>query len=345
MKALVYRGPGHIALEVRPDPRLLDATDAIVRLAATSICGTDLHILKGDVPTIPDGRILGHEGVGTVESVGADVKDFHPGDRVLISLVTSCGRCDRCRRGMPSHCRHGGWVLGNTIDGTQAELVRIPFADNGLHLLEASIDAGSAVLLSCNFPTSLECGVMAAHVKPGDRVAVVGAGPVGLALVLTCGLYSPAQLIVIDPDEHRLEAALTLGATHGVAATGVSAVEKVLALTHGAGVDAAIEAVGIPATFEVCQSILAPGGHLANVGVHGLPVSLHLERLWASNLTLTTQLVDASTTSVLLEMVRTGRINPGPLISHRFEFAQILAAYDTFANAAREHAMKVILTF
>ena len=343
MKALVYHGPGLIALEDRPDPVLLEASDAIVRLTATSICGTDLHILKGDVPTIANGRILGHEGVGTVERVGADVKNFHPGDRVLISVVTSCGRCDRCRKGMPSHCRHGGWMLGNSLDGTQAELVRIPFADNGLHLLDANIDAGAAVLLSCNFPTSLECGVLAARVKPGDRVAIVGAGPVGLAAVLACGLYSPAQILVIDPDGHRLEAALALGATHGIPATGTAAVERVLALTHGAGVDAAIEAVGLPGTFEVCQAILAPGGHLANVGVHGLPVSLHLELLWASNLTLTTQLVDASTTPTLLELVRTGRLDPGRLVSHRLEFARILSAYDTFGNAARERAVKVIL--
>ncbi len=343
MKALVYRGPGILKLEERPDPVVIQPTDAVVRLTTISICGTDLHILKGDVPSISSGRILGHEGVGIVEAVGPEVHDFRPGDRVLISLTTSCGRCSYCRKGMPSHCRSGGWILGNSIDGTQAEFVRIPFADNGLHHLVPEIDDEAAVLLSCNFPTSLECGTMAASVNPGDRVAIVGAGPVGLAALITCRLYSPSEVIMVDLNGHRLQTALTLGATHIVNATGPAAVEAVLALTKGEGVDAAIEAVGLPESFELCQLILAPGGRLANVGVHGKPVSLHLESLWSANLTFTTRLVDASTTARLLRMVRSGQIHPGLLITHRFAFGDILGAYDTFANATREKAGKMVV--
>lgn len=343
MQALVYRGPGSIALEVRPEPVLKDPTDAIVRLTSTSICGTDLHIMRGDVPTIPEGRILGHEGVGVVEAVGTSVRDFSPGDRVLISLITSCGHCDYCRRGMPSHCRSGGWLLGNTLDGTQAERVRIPFADNGLHALPSSVSDGAAVMLSCNLPTSLECGVMAAQIRPGDRVAIVGAGPVGLATIMAAELFSPSQIIVVDYDLHRLELALALGATATVAGTGQEALGEILGLTHGEGVDAAIEAVGTAGTFEFCQSILAPGGHLANVGVHGHPAPLHLERLWAANVTLTTQLVDAQTTARLLSMVVSGRLKPERLISHRYALSEAVQAYRTFGMAASQHAVKILL--
>lgn len=343
MRALVYHGPGKIALENRPNPELAAPTDAIVRLTAASICGTDLHILHGDVPAIPDGRILGHEGVGIVEAVGTEVQDFRCGDRVLISLNTSCGRCDFCRRRMPSHCRQGGWILGNSIDGTQAELVRIPFADNGLYHLGPVIADEAAVLLSCCFPTSLECGVMAAEVKPGDRVAIVGAGPVGLATLMACQLSSPAMTVMVDLDSHRLETALSLGATHVVDSSGSDAAEKILALTQGQGFDVAVEAAGQSATFDLCQSILAPGGHLANVGVHGGPVCLHLERLWATNITLTTRLVDAYTTPTLLAMVGSGRLDPHRLVSHRFGFSDILQAYETFGHAAQHQAVKVVL--
>jgi alcohol dehydrogenase len=343
MNALVYHGPGRRAWEQRRTPELLDATDAIVRITTSTICGTDLHILKGDVPTVTDGRILGHEGVGIVEDVGASVSGVSRGDKVLVSCITSCGKCDFCRKGMYSHCRDGGWILGNTIDGTQADYVRIPHADNSLHPLPRDADEEAMVMLSDILPTGFECGVQNGQVKPGDTVAIVGAGPIGLAALLTAQLYSPAEIMMIDLDDNRLQVALTLGATKVVNSSEGTAVHKVMALTDGAGVDVAIEAVGIPATFDICQSILAPGGRLANVGVHGKPALLHLEKLWAHNITLTTRLVDTVTTPMLLKLVQSGRLQPLKLVTHRFGLAEVMKAYDTFGNAAKERALKVVL--
>ena len=344
MTALVFHGPNNLALEVRPKPAISRATDAIVRITTTTICGTDLHILKGDVPTIADGRILGHEGVGIIEEVGTDVLRFHKGDKVLISIITSCGRCRFCKQAMYSHCSAGGWLLGNSIDGTQAEFVRIPLADTGLYLLPPDADDEAAVMLSCILPTGLECGVLQGQVKPGDVVAIVGAGPVGLAALLTAQLYSPAEIVMIDVDDHRLEVARSFGATQVVNSSDGHAAERVMALTQHNGVDVAIEAVGISATFDICQAIIAPGGRIANVGVHGKSVELHLERLWASNITLTTRLVDAGTTPMLLRMVQSGRLDAQKLVSHRFALVDIMQAYDTFANAAKKHAIKVVVT-
>jgi alcohol dehydrogenase len=343
MKALIYHGPDNLALEDRPRPTIMEATDAVVRITTTTICGTDLHILKGDVPSIADGRILGHEGVGVIEEVGANVSNFRKGDKVLISLITSCGRCNFCRKGMFSHCSSGGWLLGNKIDGTQAEYVRIPFADSGLYLLPPHVDEEAAIMLSCILPTGMECGTLNGQVQPGDIVAIIGAGPVGLATLLTAQLYSPAEIIMIDLDDNRLEVSRSFGATKVVNSSDGKAMERVMALTQNAGVDVAIEAVGIKATFDICQAIIAPGGHIANVGVHGKPVDLHLEKLWSSNITLTTRLVDAGTTTMLLRMVQSGRLDAKKLVSHRFELSDIIKAYATFANAAKECALKVIL--
>lgn len=343
MKALIYHGPNMLALEEKPKPTIIDATDAIVRITTTTICGTDLHILKGDVPAVADGRILGHEGVGIVEAVGEHVENIYVGDKVLISLITSCGRCSFCKKGMYSHCRIGGWLLGNSIDGTQAEYVRVPFADTGLFLLSPEVDEEAAVMLSCVLPTGLECGALSGQVKPGDVVAIVGAGPVGLAAMLTAQLYSPSRIIMIDLDDNRLAVARSLGATEVINSSDGTAAKLVMALTGNDGVDVAIEAVGIAATFDICQAIIAPGGHIANVGVHGAPVELHLEKLWAANITLTTRLVDAGSTPMLLGMVQAGRIDAKKLVSHRFELSDILKAYDTFANAAKEQAIKVII--
>jgi alcohol dehydrogenase len=343
MNALVFHGPGRRAWEQRPTPALRAATDAIVRIATSTICGTDLHILKGDVPSVSEGRILGHEGVGIVDSVGAAVSGVRRGDKVLISCITSCGKCDFCRKGMYSHCRDGGWVLGNTIDGTQAEYVRIPHADNSLHRLAPDADGEAMVMLSDIFPTGFECGVQNGQVKPGDTVAIVGAGPVGLAALLTAQLYSPAEIVMIDLDPNRLQVARSLGAMQTVDSSDGDPVQKVMALTDGAGVDVAIEAVGIPQTFDICQSILAPGGRLANVGVHGKPAVLHLDKLWAHNVTLTTRLVDTVTTPMLLKLVQSGRLQPTKLVTHRFGLAETMKAYDTFGDAAKEHALKVVL--
>jgi alcohol dehydrogenase len=296
MKALVYRGPGKRALEECPKPVLKAGDDAIVRVTKTTICGTDLHILKGDVPTCNPGRILGHEGVGIVETVGAGVSSFKPGDHVLISCIAACGKCDYCRKGMYSHCGTGGWILGNAIDGTQAEYVRIAHADTSLYRIPAGADEEALVMLSDILPTSFECGVLNGQVQPGDVVAIVGAGPIGLAALLTAQFYAHSEIIMIDLDDNRLAVSKHFGATATVNSGDGEAAQAVLKMTGGRGVDTAIEAVGIPATFQICQDIVAPGGRVANVGVHGAGVELHLERLWSQNITITTRLVDTVTT-------------------------------------------------
>lgn len=344
MNALVYHGAGKKALQDMPKPALKEASDAIVRITKTTICGTDLHILKGDVPTVTEGRILGHEGVGIIEEAGTSVTRFRKGDRVIISCITSCGKCEYCRRGMSSHCEQGGWILGNTIDGTQAEFVRIPWADTSLHHIPENADEEAMVMLSDILPTGYECGVLNGCVKPGDTVAIIGAGPVGLATLLTAKLYTPADIIMIDVDEHRLDIAKRLGATKLIDSTDGRAMAKIMTMTYGRGVDVAIEAVGIPATFELCQSIISPGGHIANVGVHGQSAPLHLETLWSQNITITTRLVDAVTTQLLLKTIMSGKLLPKQLISHRFMLGDVMSAYETFGNAARDQALKIILT-
>lgn len=344
MKALVYNGPGKRAYEEKPKPTLSQATDAIVRITKTTICGTDLHILKGDVPTVREGRILGHEGVGVIEEVGSSVSNFRMNDRVLISCITSCGKCDYCKNGMYSHCENGGWILGNTIDGTQAEYVRVPFADTSLYHIPDGADEDALTMLSDILPTGFECGVLNGRVKPGDTVAIVGAGPIGLAALLTAQFYAPAEIIMIDLDDNRLKVSQKFGATKVVSSSDGNAVEKVMELTMNRGVDVAIEAVGVPATFDICQAVVTAGGHIANIGVHGKSVELRLEKLWAHNITLTTGLVDTVTTALLLKTVMSGRLQPKQLITHNFRLDDIMKAYDTFGNAAKEHALKVIVS-
>ena len=343
MKAFVYKGPGKKALEDRPVPDVKAPTDATVKIIKTTICGTDLHILKGDVPTCTPGRILGHEGVGIVEKTGPGVTAFHQGDHVLISCISACGKCEYCRRGMYSHCITGGWILGNTIDGTQAEYVRIPHADTSLYPIPPGADEEALVMLSDILPTGFECGVLNGRVEPGATVAIVGAGPIGLAALLTAQFYSPAEIIMIDLDDNRLEVARRFGATQTVNSKDGKAAEKVKALTAGRGADTAIEAVGLPATFLLCEDLVAPGGIIANVGVHGTKVDLHLERLWSENIAITTRLVDTVTTPMLLKTVQSKKIDPKLLITHRFKLDKILDAYETFGHAANTGALKVII--
>jgi alcohol dehydrogenase len=344
MKALVYRGPGKKTWQPVPRPTIQDPSDAVVRITSSTICGTDLHILKGDLPSVTDGRILGHEGIGIIEQVGTAVSEFHIGDKVIISCITACLKCDLCRRGMYSHCRHGGWILGNTIDGTQAEYVRIPHADGSLHFFPSGGDEESLVMLSDILPTGFECGVLSGQMKPGDTVAIVGAGPIGLAVLLTAQFYSPASIFMIDLDDKRLAVAKQFGATTLINSSDGHATRRIMELTRGTGVDVAVEAVGLPPTFDICQAIVAVGGRIANVGVHGKAVELHMEKLWDRNISLTTRLVDTSTTPMLLKIVSSGKLQPGKLVTHRFAMNDIMKAYDTFENAAKEGALKVVLT-
>src|SRR5471032_1732019 len=229
MKALVYQAVGKKALLDRPKPEIAAPTDAIIRITKTTICGTDLHILKGDLPSCKPGRILGHEGVGVVEKVGPAVTAFKPGDHVLISCVSACGKCDYCRKQMYSHCTTGGWILGNQIDGTQAEFVRTPFADTSLYPIPEGADEEALVMLSDILPTGFECGVLNGKVQPGSSIAIVGSGPIGLAALLTAQLYSPAEIIMIDLDDNRLEIARQFGATQTINSGAGNAAQQVLA--------------------------------------------------------------------------------------------------------------------
>jgi alcohol dehydrogenase len=344
MWALVYNGPGKRGWQQKPKPTIQAATDAVLKIVKTTICGTDLHILKGDVPEVEPGRILGHEGIGIVESVGEAVSGFKPGDRVLISCITADGRCDYCKRAMYSHCENGGWILGHLIDGTQAEYVRIPYADNSLYHVPAGVDEEALTMLSDILPTGYECGVLNGKVKPGDTVAIVGAGPIGLSTLLTSQFYSPSQIILIDPDDHRLGVASQLGATATINSRNENPVDRIMAMTGGKGVDVAIEAVGIPETFDYCQRIVAPGGHIANIGVHGKSAELRLQDLWSKNVTITTRLVDTESTPLLLKTVKAGKVQPKKLITHHFKLQDAMKAYDVFGNAQKEHVLKVIMS-
>ncbi|MFE9570570.1 zinc-dependent alcohol dehydrogenase family protein [Streptomyces sp. NPDC006692] len=343
MKALVYQGPGQTSWQDVPDPGIKDAGDAIVRVDAVTICGTDLHIVKGDVPDVTPGRILGHEAVGTVVETGGDVTTVRPGDRVLISCISACGRCRFCREGRYGQCRGGGgWVLGHTIDGTQAEYVRVPFADLSVYPLPSAVDSYDAVLLADIFPTSYEVGVLNGQVGPGDTVVVVGAGPIGLAAITTARLYSPGRVIAVDLAESRLHAARELGAD--ATANAEEEPERLVAdLTDGLGADVVMEAVGVPEAFEMCTRMVRPGGRVANIGVHGKPAALHLEDLWIKDVTITTGLVDTRSTPMLLRMMAAGRLPASSLITHRFELGQMEEAYDVFSRAGDTGALKVAL--
>lgn len=354
MKAMTYYGENDIRFEERPVPEILEPSDAVVRVTKTTICGTDLGIWKGKNPEIEavarektggwNGRILGHEGIGIVEEVGSAVKNFKKGDKVIISCVSRCGVCDNCRKELYAHCRRdGGWIMGYMIDGTHAEYVRTPFADTSLYPLPASLDTDVAVFLSDVLPTGHEIGVQYGDVKLGDTVAIVGAGPIGMGCLLTAQFYSPARIIMIDMDDNRLAMAKGMGATDTVNSGKEDAVQKVLEMTGGRGVDCAIEAVGLPGSWDTCQRIVKEGGHVANVGVHGQSVNFEIERLWIKNITVTTGLVNANTTDTLLKACESGKLPMEKLATHRFAFAEMEKAYEVFKHAAEEKAMKVII--
>ena len=344
MKALVYGGPGERAWTDVPDPTIVDPRDVIIRVDTVTICGTDLHILGGDVPAVQAGRILGHEAVGTVVEVGAGVSSLNPGDRVLASCISACGVCRYCRIGSYGQCRNGGgWILGHLVDGVQAQYARIPFADLSTYRLPSNVSDESAVMLADILPTSYEVGVLNGHVRPGDTVVIVGAGPIGLAAILTARLDSPARIVAIDKADSRRQAAKQIGADV-VLAPDNDVVDAVRSFTDGLGADVAIEAVGVPQTFEMCTSLVRPGGRVANVGVHGKPATLHLEDLWIRNVTITTGLVDTYSTPTLLTMVGAGQLDVSHMITHRFTLDDFMAAYDVFADPARSGALKVALS-
>lgn len=342
MKGLVYGGQGKIELKEIVKPFIEKPTDALVKILKTTICGTDLGILHGKTPSCKPGTTLGHEGVGVIEEVGDGVRSFKKGDHVIISCITADGTCEYCKKQMYSHCEDGGWILGHLINGTQAEYVRIPHADNSLHHIPAGSDEESLVMLSDILPTGHEIGVLNGRVKPGDTIAIVGAGPIGMSVLLTAQFYSPAKIYMIDVDENRLKVAKTFGATAIINSQEEDAVKKIMSETKD-GVDVAIEAVGLPATFDVCQKIIRPGGHIANVGVHGKSVDFQLQDLWIKNITLTTGLVNTNTTPMLLKTVTSGKIDPNKLITHHFKLDDILHAYEIFGHASKEKALKVII--
>ncbi len=349
MKALVYKGVGQKSWEEVPDAAIQRPTDVVVKIETTTICGTDLHILKGDVPAVTPGRVLGHEGVGRITEVGSAVETLAVGDRVVVSCISACGRCDFCKQGVFSHClgEEGasgiGWIFGHLIDGTQAEYVRVPYAETSVYKLPDSVSAKQGVLLSDILPTGHEIGVQYGGVKPGDVVAVVGAGPVGLAAIATAQLYGPSRVVAIDLDPNRVEQARSLGATDGVLSSDSDWREQVVAMTDGLGVDVAIEAVGIPATFQMCLDLVRPAGRVANVGVHGKEVTLPIQDLWISNIVIAMGLVNTNTTGTLLKMVAQGKLRVEEFVSHTFTLAEIEEAYDVFSRPAETKALKVVM--
>ncbi len=345
MKALVYHGPGQRGWDAVEDPRLIDPTDIIVRVDTTTICGTDLHILKGDVPETVPGTILGHEAVGTVEEVGPGVSTVERGDRVLMSCVSSCGRCRFCKEGRYGQCLGGGgWIFGHLINGLQAEYARVPFADTSVYKVPEELTDEQVLFLADILPTSYEVGVLNGMVSPGDLVAIVGAGPIGLAAILTARLYTPGKIVVIDLADSRLESAERFGADVTINNGREDAVAKVMEMSDGLGADTAFEAVGVPATFELAAELIRPGGRLANIGVHGKPASLHLEKLWIRDVTITTGLVDTFSIPQLMRLIASGRLDPSLFATHRFPLDDTMAAYDTFADAANTNALKVVLS-
>jgi len=345
MKGLVYHGPGQRSWDEVADPTIKVPTDAVVRIDSSTICGTDLHILKGDVPACQPGTILGHEAVGTIVEKGTAVTTLEVGDRVLVSCITSCGRCRFCKERRYGICTGGGgWIFGHLIDGLQAEYARVPFADTSVYKIPAELDDEEVLFLSDILPTAYEVGVLNGRVEPGDTVAIVGAGPIGLAAVLTAGLYTPAHIVAIDRDDGRLARARDLGADVTINNSSIDALAAVMDLTGGLGADVAIEAVGLPETFELCTELVRPGGRIANVGVHGHSATLHLETLWIRDLTITMGLVDTFTTPRLLDLVSEGKLNTLPFATHFFPLGETMNAYDTFADAATTNALKVVLT-
>jgi alcohol dehydrogenase len=344
MEALVYHGPGERAWESVPDPVIQAPTDAVVRIDAATICGTDLHILKGDVPEVLPGTILGHEAVGTIEEVGSAVTSFTAGDRVLLSCITACGRCRFCKEAHYGLCTGGGgWILGHLIDGVQAEYARIPFVDTSAYLVPEGLTDEQVLFLADILPTSYEVGILNGRVRPGDVVAIVGAGPIGLAAVLTAKLYTPATIVVIDLAAKRLEMAKGFGADVTIDNGVEDPIARIMELTEGLGADVAIEAVGMPSTFELCTEIVRPGGTVANIGVHGAPATLHLEKLWIKDVTISTGLVDTFTTPTLLKLIGQGRLDATPFATHRFKLSEAMEAYDVFGAAAETNALKVVL--
>jgi alcohol dehydrogenase len=344
MKALVYHGPGERQWETVPDPGIEEPTDVVVRIDASTICGTDLHILKGDVPEVQPGTILGHEAVGTVVAKGDAVTTLDLDDRVLVSCITSCGRCRFCKEGHYGLCTGGGgWIFGHLIDGLQAELARVPFADTSVYKVPAGLTDEQVLFLADILPTAYEVGVLNGRVEPGDTVVVVGAGPIGLATIMTAKLHTPGKIVAVDLADARLAKALDFGADIAVNNGSEDAVARVMELTDGLGADVAIEAVGVPQTFELCAELVRPGGRVANVGVHGHPATLHLEKLWIRDVMITTGLVDTFTTPKLLKLIAGGRLDPTTFATHRFSLDDAMEAYDVFGAAAETNALKVVL--
>jgi alcohol dehydrogenase len=349
MKALVYKGPGEKSWEEVPEPGIQRPTDVIVKMIATTICGTDLHILKGDVPAVTAGRILGHEGIGVITEIGSGVTQLAVGDRVILACVSSCGQCSNCRRGLYSHCLNPegaagiGWIFGHLIDGTQAEYVRVPFAENSVYKMPDGLTDAEGILLSDILPTGFEIGVQYGHIMPGDVVAVIGSGPVGLAAMMTARLHGPSKIVAIDLDDARLARAAEFGATDTVKSGDADWLEQVIALTDGLGVDVAIEAVGIPQTFTMATLLVRPGGNVANIGVHGKPVELALNELWIKNINISMGLVNTNTLGMLLKLVAEHKLPAEKFVTHEFSFDQILEAYDVFGNASQHDALKVLI--
>lgn len=345
MKALVHDGNGNIALQDRPDPRIQSPADAIVRVTLSTICTSDLHIMRGAVPRALPDTVLGHEFVGVVEEAGPGVARFKPGDRVAVNCETFCGECFFCERGWVNNCEQGGWELGCRIDGCQAELVRVPLADNALTAIPDSVSDEDALFLGDILATGW-WGARIAEIEEGSSVTVIGAGPVGLATMMCARLARPGRIIAIECDLHRAELAEQLGLADDVIDGNLPLddIERaVRAMTEGRGADAVVEAAGAASTFEMAWRIARPNAVVVISAMYEQDQVLPLPRMYGKNLVFKTGGVDASGLDEVMALIEEGKLDTGCLISKRYPLNDILEAYRAF-EAHEDGCLKIAIT-
>jgi alcohol dehydrogenase len=345
MKALVFYGPGQISLETMPIPRARPG-EVVIRVTLTTICGTDLHILKGEYPVKP-GLVIGHEPVGVIHEIGEGVTGYQVGDRVLVGAITPCGQCNFCLGGNWSQCGGaiGGWKFGNTIDGAQAEYLRVPYAQANLAKIPDELTDEQVVLLADIASTGISAAE-SADLQIGDTVAVFAQGPIGLCATAGAKLKGASLIIAVESDPVRIQMSRRMGADAVFDFNQHDVVEEIKHLTGGRGVDVAIEALGTQATFENALRVLRPGGTLSSLGVYSGKLSVPLEPFAAGlgDHKIVTTLCPGGKERMrrLMELVRQGRLDLTPLLTHTFPLDRITEAYQLFGQR-REGVIKIAI--
>lgn len=342
MKAFVYHGPEKMSLDQVPKPTIIKPTDAIVKVTTSTICGTDKHIRHGGMPEVEPGRIIGHEFCGIVEEVGSSVNKFKKGDKVAVSCVTQCMDCYYCRRGMYSQCTTGSWIYGYMIDGCQADYVRVPYADSGMYIIPDSLTDEDVLFVGDILSTGY-FGAENGNIQPGDTVAVFGSGPVGMCAMATARLWGPARIVAVDIDDSRLEFAKKNGwADYGLNPQKVDVVQALKDMTGGRGADVTIEANGFEPTFKGAIDGVRAGGTVSLIGVFEKPQVVEMNKLWIKNIAIKMGLVNANRISELIDLIKEGKLNMKPLITHTLPLSQVAEGYDIFEER-RDNAIKVVL--